>query len=93
MKRNILTALGCLFWSYPLALAIRDLWRFGIYEENFGFNYDLLPLLGIPAGMIGLTLGLSHLAKNGTVFGSLIASSALAFIAALLWVGIWGQSV
>lgn len=94
MKTYVLSALGCLFWLAPLLLALSFFQRFGFYEDGFGFNYDSLPLIGIPFSMIGLTLILARAARRRPLPGSLIVgSSSLAFIAAFFWCGIWAQGV
>ena len=94
MKTYILTALGCLFWLAPLLLALSFFQRFGFSEDGVGFNYDSLPLLGIPLSMIGLTLILARAARRRLLPGSVIVgSSSLAFIAAFFWSGIWAQGV
>lgn len=94
MKAYILSALGCTFWFAPLVLATSLFWRFGFYEDGFGFNYDSLPLLGIPLSMIGLTLILTSAASRRPLSGVVIVGcSSLAFIAAFIWLGIWGQGV
>jgi hypothetical protein len=68
--------------------------RYGFYEDGFGFNYDSLPLLGIPVSMIGLTLFLAHLANRRPLPRILIlGSSSLSFVAAFCWVAIMTQGV
>ena len=94
MKTYILSVLGCMFWLAPLILATSLFWRFGFYEESFGFDYDSLPLLGIPLSMIGLTLILARVARRRPLPGIVIVGcSSLAFIAAFFWLGIWGKGV
>jgi len=94
MKVVLLTALGCIFWLFPLAAAVSLFWRFGVYEDGFGFNYDSLWLLGLPICMIAATLLLGYRAKRRPLPGVVIVgSSALAFVAAFCWLGVWGQGV
>jgi len=94
MKTYILSALGCIFWLAPLVVAASLFWRFGFYEDGFGFNYDSLPLLGIPLVMIGLTLILTRMARRQPLPGIVIVgSSSLAFCAAFFWFAIWGKGV
>ena len=94
MRVIILTALGCLFWLMPLAAAVSVFRRYGLYQDGFGFNYDSLPLLGIPASMIGLTLLLAYLSNRRPLPGILIVgSSSLSFVAAFCWVAIMTQGV
>jgi len=68
--------------------------RYGFYEEGLGFNYDSLPLFGIPVLMIGATLFLGYLANRKPLPGILIVgSSSLSFLAAFCWVAIMTQGV
>ena len=94
MKIVVFTALGCLFWLIPLAAATRIFWRIGFYEHGFGFNYDSLPLIGLPICMIAVTLLLAYRAKRRPLSGvAIVASCSLAFVVAFCWLGIWGQGV
>ena len=94
MGAFILPALCCRFWLVPLAQAVRIFWRFGFYQEDYGFNIDSLPLLGIPLVMIGLTVALGQPARTRPLPGVVIVgSSTIAFVAAFCWLGIFFKGV
>jgi hypothetical protein len=94
MRTYILSALGCVFWLVPLILATSLFWQYGFYEDGFGFNYDSLPLLGIPVSMTGLTLLLARFARHRPLPGIVpVGASLLAFCAAIFWLATWGKGV
>lgn len=94
MKVMALTVAGCIFWLVPLVAAIRLFWQLGFYEDGFGFNYESLPLLGIPIFMIATTLVLARLASRRPLPGiATVVSSSIAVVAAFFWLGVWGQGV
>lgn len=94
MKTYILTALGCVFWLVSLSLATGVFWEYGFYEDGFGFNYDSLPLLGIPLLMIGFTLIIARAARYRQLpVVVIVGSSSAAFAAAFFWLGIWTKGV
>ncbi|MFA6113417.1 MAG: hypothetical protein WC729_05480 [Sphingomonas sp.] len=83
-KIPVLAILGCLFWSLPLELAMLLLSRSGISE-------DLYYLIGIPLGMIVLTIIVGRFPPGSRLYTPMCAAaSCLAIFAAIYWVGIIG---
>jgi hypothetical protein len=94
VRAYILPALGCLFWLVPLVQAIRIFWRYGFYQDDYVFNTDSLPLLGIPLIMIGLAVALGYLARTRPLPGVVIVGlSTITFVAAYCWLGILFKGV
>jgi hypothetical protein len=94
MKLLLLTTLGCIFWLLPFAAAVHPSVRYGFYEDGFGFNYDSLPLLGIPILMTCLTLLLAYLAKHRRLHRiAFAASSSIPAVAVVYWLALWGKGI
>lgn len=94
MRTCLWVALGCAFWLFPLGLAIVMVTKIGLYEEGFGYNYDLLPLLSIPSLVTALTLLLGRLAERGQLrWQATVAASLTSVVAFFYWVAVWGQGV
>jgi hypothetical protein len=93
MKTHILVALGCAFWSLPLAWLVTLTFVHGTPENGYGFHYegsdfsyDLLLLLAIPLLMLALTAFLGWLEGRGRLTEVMTAtSSVLAVLAAVSW--------
>jgi hypothetical protein len=82
-----LAILGCLFWALPLTGGLHR-------AERFGFVDDIVPLVLIPIAMIALTavVAWSVIAAPNLRF-VVPKASAVAAVAALLWLAIWGAGV
>jgi hypothetical protein len=85
--RYALVCLGCLFWLWPLYIGL-DLVR------RVGFFADAVRLVGVPAAMIAVTIFTGWLVARGRHAAWIVTfSTGVAFLAALWWLAIIGQSV
>lgn len=87
-RPGALTILAYLLWTLLLSLAV------GRWLQGGEFYFDLYYLIGVPAGMIALTIVLARY-SHGSRYRALllIGASLLAVFAALYWVGVWGAGV
>ncbi|MDH4745101.1 hypothetical protein OMP43_13855 [Sphingomonas sp. CBMAI 2297] len=86
--RRFFLVLACLFWTLLLAMAAFAWWR------NGAFHPDLYYLLGIPAGMVAVTLLVARFATRSRAgVALLVATTGLAIFATSLWGGVWGADV
>ncbi|MEN2708654.1 hypothetical protein ACQKOH_14660 [Sphingomonas sp. NPDC092331] len=87
MRRFFLVLAG-LFWTLLFAMAAFAWWR------NGAFHPDLYYLLGIPAGMVAITLLVGRFATRSRAGAALlVATTGLAIFAMLWWGGVWGADV
>jgi cytochrome bd-type quinol oxidase subunit 2 len=93
MRTYALVALGCAFWLFPLAAAIREI-ASGFHEADYGLSYENLWLLITPSLMIVLTLVLGWAAKRGKVRRrDIIISTLASVLACFCLLGILGRGV
>lgn len=93
MRTCVLVALGCAFWSLPLAFLLTLTLHDGTWENGYGFNYegrgfsyDLLVLFAIPLLMLGWTMSLGWLSGRGRLTATLtVAYSVVAVLAGFSW--------
>jgi hypothetical protein len=94
MKIFVLATIGCAFWLALLSLAISRIAKFGVYERGFGYDYDLVPLLGIPVLLMIATVTLAVFAARAKFSTPVIVAASVASgLGLFIWIAIWGKSI